>query len=197
MIPKITIKHNFPEVAKLQAQLEEEVRVQATARAINRTLDQGKTRMIRAITAEYNIKAGVVRESLRIISASAKQGYFRIEGILESPAQRGRSRNLIHFGAKQTPLGVMVQIKRNGPRKVIRGAFIANKSNQYGGTVFERRGKSRLPIDSIQSIGVPQMFNAKKVNEQVVRFLIDKFPEVFEREARYYTERFNRRRATL
>lgn len=192
---KFTVKHNFPEVQRQLQQLHKDVAVQATTRAINRTLEQAKTRMQRAITAEFNIKASAVRESLAVKRANGKAGQFAIDGFLESPSKRGRSRNLIHFGAKQTPVGVMVKIKRTGPRKIIRGAFIINKDNQYGGTVMVRRGKTRLPIDARQTIAVAQMFNTKRINELVVRFMQDKFPEVFAREARYYTDRFNAQRA--
>lgn len=193
----IVIKHNFAEVQRQLDQLHRDIAEAATARAINRTLDQAKTRMIRAITAEFNIKASAVRESLRVKGASRRAGLYRIEGFLESPSKRGRSRNLVHFGAKQTPQGVQVQIKRVGPKKIIRGAFIAKKNNQYGGTVFIRSGRSRLPIETRQTIDVAQMFNAKRVNDLVLRFMKDKFPEVFAREVRFYTDRFNARRAGL
>lgn len=192
---KFTVKHNFPEVQRQLAQLHKDVAVQATTRAVNGTLAQGQTRMQRAITAEFNIKASAVRESLRVKRASGKAGQFSIEGFLESPSKRGRSRNLIHFAAKQTPVGVMVKIKRGGPRKIIRGAFIINKDNQYGGTVMIREGKRRLPIASKQTIAVAQMFNSRRVKDLVVRFMQGKFPEVFAREARFYTDRFNRQGA--
>ncbi len=189
---KFTVKHNFPEVQRQLAQLQKDVAVQATTRAINRTLEQAQTSMQRAIVAYFNIKASAVRESLRIKRASGKAGQYAIEGFLESPSKRGRSRNLIHFGAKQTAQGVRVRIKRAGPFKVIRGAFIALKGNQYGGTVFIRKGKARLPIEAKQTIDVAQMFNTRRINDLVVGFMRDKFPEVFAREANFYTDRFNR-----
>jgi hypothetical protein len=193
----IVVKHNFPEVQRQLDQLQREVAEQAMVRAINGTLNQAKTRMVRAITAEFNIKASAVRESLRVRGASRKVGLYQVEGFLESPSKRGRSRNLIHFGAKQTATGVQVQIKRVGPKKIIRGAFIAKKDNKYGGVVFMRTGKSRLPIEAKQTIDVGQMFNTKRVNELVVRFMQDKFTEVFTREAKFYTDRFNARRAPV
>jgi hypothetical protein len=33
--------------------------------------------------------------------------------------------------------------------------------------VFRRVGKGRLPIEPVQVIDVPQMFNARRVNEKV------------------------------
>lgn len=195
VIPVLTIKDNFPDVKRQMAQLEAEVRGPATARAINRTLDQGKTRVVRLITGEYNIQARVVRDTLRIQGASAKGGGFRIVGWLESLSKRGRSLNLIRFAARQTATGVSVQIRRGAGRQMLTGAFIANKGNAAGGTVFVRKGKARTPIEARQTIGVQQMFNARKVNDALLAFFLAKFPEVFEREARFYTERFNRKRA--
>lgn len=193
----ISIRHNFPEVQRQLAQLQEDVAVRATTSAINRTLAQGRTRVIRSITARFNIKAGVVRERLRINSARRSGGRYRIEGSLESPSKNGRASNLIHFKAKQVKEGVRVQILKGSPAKVIRGAFIINKDNKYGGTVMIRRGKARLPIDSRVTIDVAQMFNARLVNNDLVKFMVEKFPEVFENEARYFTERFNARRTSL
>lgn len=193
---KFTVKHNFPEVQRQLDQLREDVARRALSSAVNKTLAQAKTRMIRAITAEFNIKAGAVRESLRVSNASARFGSYAITGFLESPSKRGRSRNLIHFGAKQTPQGVSVKIKRDGPRKVIRGAFIALKDNQYGGTVFIRKGKARLPIEAKQTIDVAQMFNTKRINAAVVAMMKDKFPQVFANEAKFYLDRFNGQRAS-
>lgn len=190
----ISIKDNFPDVMRQLDQLQADVGHQALVRAVNRTLDLGKTRMVKVITSEFNIKARVVRESLRVRGASRKAGRFEVQGYLESPSKRGRSRNLIHFAARQTKQGVSVQIKRGTPRQVIRGAFIALKGNATGGTVFIREGKARLPIKALQTIDVAQMFNAKRVSEVVVKVMQDRLPEIFEREARWYAQRFNDRR---
>lgn len=191
----ISIKDNFPDVQRQLDELQRDVAEQALARAVNRTLDQGKTRMVRAITGEFNVKAGMVRESLRVKGASRKAGRFGIEGYLESPSKAGRSRNLIHFAAKQTREGVQVKVRRGGPAKLIKGAFIANKGNRYGGTVFQREGKDRLPIKALQTIDVAQMFNARRIRDAVVQVMRDRFPDVFQREARFYLARFNARRS--
>ena len=79
------------------------------------------------------------------------------------------------------------KIKRVGGKKVITGAFVGNN----GRTVFIRTTDNRLPIKALQTIDVGQMFNTKRINAVVVRTLREKFPEVFEREARYFTDKFN------
>ena len=194
---KLSIKTNFPDVQRQLDQLHKDISVPAAARAVNRTLEQGKTAMQRAIVAEFNVKAAVVRESLVVRRAWFHKGSFTLEGTLASPTKRGRSRNLIHFGAKQTGKGVTVKILRAGPRKLLRSAFIINRDNQYGGTVMVRKGDKRLPIQSRVTVDVAQMFNTKRVNAIVVRFIRSKFPEIFAREVKFYTDRFNARRASL
>ena len=188
---KISISTNFADVAKALTQLHKDVAAQATARAVNRTMEQAKTAMSREIRAEFMLPAAKVNQALRINKAVARNGLFQIEASLESPSKKGRSLNLINFAARQTKQGVTVKIKRNGVRKLIRGAFIANG----GRTVFERVGKKRLPIKPVQTIDVAQMFNTKRINAKVVQLIKNKFPEIFAREAKFYTDRFNSRRA--
>lgn len=188
---KITISHNFPEVMRQLDQLQGDVAKQALVRAVNRTMEQAKTAMSREIRAEFNLPASKVNAALRIIRATYRGGLFAVQATLESPSKRGRSLNLINFAARQTSQGVTFQVKRGTGRKLIPGAFIAND----GRTVFIRVGKPRLPIKALQTIDVAQMFNTKRINARVVKTMKDKFPEVFAREAKYYTDRFNARGA--
>ena len=188
---KLTISHNLQEGQQAIDRLHKDVAAQATARAVNRTIEQAKTAMSREIRAEFNISASKVNESLRINRATYKNGLYQIEASLESPSKRGRSLNLINFDARTTRQGVTVRIKKGGGRKLLKGAFIANQ----GRTVFRRVGKERLPIEALQTIEVANMFNTKRINACVVKFMLDKFPQIFEREARYYTDRFNAKRA--
>jgi hypothetical protein len=187
----ISVKHNFADVQRELEQLQEDIAARATASAVNKTIDQAKTSMSSEIRAEFNISASKVRDALRVNRATYRNGLFTIEASLESPTQRGRSLNLINFDARQTSQGVTVKIKKSGGRKLIRGAFIANG----GRTVFIRVGKKRLPIKAEQTIGVAQMFNTKRINARVVKFIEDKFPTIFEHEVQFYTDRFNARRA--
>ncbi|EJL77345.1 hypothetical protein PMI15_04667 [Polaromonas sp. CF318] len=185
---QISIKTNFPAVDRRLGQLREDVALKAGVRAVNGTLAQAQTRMSRAIRSEFNIKADKVKAALRIERATYRGGVYRIEGKLESPTKRGRSINVINFEARKTAQGVSVKILRNGGRKVIKGAFIGNS----GRTVFKRVDKARLPIVAVQTIDVQQMFNTKRIKELVLRMINEKFPEIFEREARFYTQKFNR-----
>jgi hypothetical protein len=185
---QLSISTNFPDVMRQMDRLQENIGAKALARAVNSTMAQAKTSMSREIRSEFNISASKVSAALRVNKASYKNGRYVIEASLESPTKRGRSINVINFSARQTSRGVSVLIKKGGGRKVLPHAFIGNN----GRTVFERVGKARLPIKAVQTLDVAQMFNTKRINARVVKFMEDKFPEVFEREVKFAIDQFNR-----
>ena len=190
---KLSITHNFPEVAKALQTLQADVARQATSRALNATVAQAKTAMSREIRAEFVMTAKTVNDSLIIRRAVASGGRFNLEASLSSISDRGkRSLNLAHFQARQTAKGVTFKIKRGGPRKLIPGSFLING----GKTVMIRVGKARLPIKALQTINVAGMFNTKRINAKVIKLIEERFPVIFEREAKYYTDRFNAKRAS-
>ena len=185
---QITIKHNFPNVQRQIDALREDIARKATASALNKTIALAKTAMSKEIRAEFVLSASEVNQALFISKASAKGGELRMQASLSSTSQRGkRSLNVAHFAARQTRKGVSFKISRNGGRKTIPGSFLING----GKTVMIRTGKSRLPIKAIQTIDVAQMFNTKRINVKVTDMIKSRFPDVFEHEAKFFTDRFN------
>jgi Prophage minor tail protein Z (GPZ) len=184
---KLSIKTNFADVIKKVKQLQDGIRDKAMVSAVNKVAAQAKTAMSKEIGAEFNLKAGKIKDALRVRKARYERGAARIEAVLESPSRRGRSLNVISFEARQVAAGVSVKIKRSAGRKVIKSAFIANK----GRTVFQRVGKERLPIKAVQTIEVAQMFNTKRINAKVVRFVEEKLPSVLQHELRFQIDKFN------
>jgi Prophage minor tail protein Z (GPZ) len=187
MTVSISIKTNFPEVARALSTLQGEVAGKALASAMNKTVEQAKTAMSREIREEFVLPAAKVAQALRIDRARASGGRFALQAALYSPAKRGRSLNLGSFAAKQTARGVTFKVRRGGGRKLIPGAFLING----GKTVMIRVGKARLPIVAKQTIDVAQMFNTRRINAKVVEFIETKFPVLFANEARYFVNRFN------
>lgn len=193
---QISIETNFPQVAKALRQFGTDIADKATVRALNRTIEQARTRMSREIRVEYVIPAQKVKDVLRIKRASIKGGALSVEAVLFVTSKSGRSFNLINFGARQTARGVTIKVKRGGPRKLIRNAFIANE----GRTVFARVPGTKMPrrrwggqhgeaIEPVQTIGIGQMFNTRRINQRVVELINQKFPELFERELRFYANK--------
>lgn len=169
----------------------------AATSALNKTAAQAKTRMSEAIRADYLISAALVRERLVVRKAMNRGGATFSAYLVGNPATGGvkRSMNLIHFLERKTTLaearrrakkGTLDQlhfkIKRAGGKETVTGAFIGN----HGRTVFIRTGKSRLPIKSVRTIGVPQMFSTKKNVGLVQQWVVDNFPRIFQSEMRYY-----------
>ena len=190
-IMQISIQTNFPDVARSLEAMRKDIAAKATASALNKTVAQAKTAMSREIRSEFMLSASKVGESLRITRARASGGRLSLEASLYSPTKRGRSLNLANFGARKTAKGVSIKIKRNGGRHVIPGSFLING----GRTVMIRTGKSRLPIKALQTIDVAQMFNTRRINSRVLRMIEERFPRLFANEAKFYTEKFNARRA--
>lgn len=209
----INLKTTFPQViASLNKLAGDELGSKALISAMNKTLAQGRTAMNRAITAEFAIKASDVRDQIYIDKARFTRAGLKLVATLEAFGRRRghRSRNVMLFGARQvfgkqtkrvrvnTPKGwrtftvpigggVSVKIKRAGGRKLIKGAFIANK----GRTVFMRIPGQGRKIRAVETVDVPQMFNTRRINKRVIEVIEQRFPRIFESEARFFLNRFS------
>lgn len=195
---RITIDTNFPQVQRELASLRREIADQATARALNATIAQARTQMSREIRREYMVDTRFIAQRLRVKRATFFNGRLGLEAVLDAQ-EKPRSANVIRFAAKKVRDGVAVKIKRQGGRQVIRNAFIGNK----GRTVFTRvpgtkmasrryGGKHGEQIEPVQTIDLPQMFNAKRIKAAVVAAMEARFPAIFERELAFLLGRFNR-----
>jgi len=198
----INIRNNFPQVAAKLDTIGRDIGDKALVRALNKTVDQGKTQMARQISREFRLSVGKAKERLTIHRAFKKGGVYHYQAKLEATRRgKGRAMNLIHFvenkvtlaeGRRRAKKGVLnqvhFQIKRAGGKKVIPGAFIGNK----GRTLFIRTGKERLPIKAINTIDVPQMFNTRVLNAAVRKAMLASFQGNFNRELRAVTKGFAR-----
>lgn len=195
-MPLITITTNFPQVAQAYDAMLRDVRDKAMASTINKVADQAKTRMGRAITAEFNVSAGYVRDRLRVRRATSKAGQLQLSADLIGGNGKRLSANVIAFAEKKVTLAqarkrtkagtlsrLFVKIKRTGgPKPLNSRSFIGNA----GRTVFEREGKVRLPIRAVQTIDIPSMFNTKRINLAVQQFIREKLPAVWVNEAAFF-----------
>ncbi len=198
---RLQISADFKGVQSALNALPGEIRQRVLASAINKTMDQARTAMTREITREFAIPARLVRERLQVRRVSPRTDTLDMEGSLSAGNGQRRGMNLIHFlrqssaakvqARKRGKTGQLSQlqfkIKRNGPAKMVRGAFVGND----GRTVFIRTSSTRLPIKPVTTVGVEQMFNQRAINRTVTRVVVDRFPEIFRREAAYYLSKFN------
>lgn len=210
---QISLKTNFPDVLRQLDRLQADVGAKALASAMNKTMDQGNTQVVREITREFNVERAYVQKRLRITRARAAGNAFVLTATLAAGDGRGRSANLIGFVERSTSLAegrrrakagtqqqLFFQVKRTGGKKTKAGLFIGNR----GRTVFERvpgttmasrskyaGTKHAQEIKAVQVIDVPSMFNTKRINRVVMDKMLSAFPQVFEREVRFYLSRFN------
>lgn len=208
---QITVDFDMREISLWTVTLPEKQVAKAKVRALNKAADQGKTQMVREITAEYALTAGFVRERINVKRASATAKRFVMQASVQA-TERKRSMNMIAFAEKVVTLAQMrkrvkageggthtlkgggvvhkalelrFKIKRVGAKKIVKGAFLGNK----GRTVFIRSGDERLPIEALQTINVAQMFNTKRVNARVVAKIKSVLPGLMNHELSYELSR--------
>jgi hypothetical protein len=184
---QLSLSHDFPRVAAKLDQLRDDIANRAQASMLNKAGDQGKTASVREISQEYAVSAKYARDRITVSRATFKQGRYEMEVTIRAGNGRKRAANVIAFSARKTSRGLTVKIKRTEGRKVIKGAFIGNK----GRTVFERVGAKRLPIKPVQTIDVPQMFNARRIKGRILQVIMDRLPGIADNEIAFYVKRFN------
>ncbi len=135
----------------------------ANRRTTRRIGQRFKTNVSKAVREEYNIPAKRLKSSIKTqYSATTEGGYqYRFYA-------KGRTINLIHFGARTLKSGVVSvkAVKRGGPRIKLHHAFIG-KDMAGRMRVFERRGKNRLPLRGLNTLSVPQMFNKEIIGNAI------------------------------
>jgi len=200
---------------RLERMLDPAARGVATRQALNKVAAKARTTARRQVRAHYNLKASEInpRISLAPARGSDLDRLIAVVQALPSPSTPGRSMNVIRFvvrrvsrqerqrrktrgidsvvrretrrGRTRTFPVLFFQIRRDGVPQRIRGAFIGNR----GRTVFRRLVRGRLPIESVQTIDVTQMFAARKVLDPVVQRIRDELPIEVERALRRALER--------
>ncbi len=181
----LTVTYDAKAVQAMLAKLPAELRDGVAQQAVNKTAAKAKTEMKRQIVAVYNLKSAEVGGALNTLPASLKKGVFSaaLYPTTLSGSKKGRAMNVIHFLEGKTTLaeakkrgkaGALSQLffkfKKSGTKKSIpekngkSAPFVGNK----GRTVFRRAGPGRTPIEPVQVIDVPQMFNTRSLNQSVL-----------------------------
>lgn len=135
----------------------------ATSAAINRTLQSTKTLATRKVREIYDVKAEVARGTISLKRASNSNPY----GAMIS---RGTPIPLIKFKinpnkpnpARRKP--IFASVKKSGG--TLKSAFVASFDSGHTG-VFERIGKSRLPIRELYGPSTPQMIGEESIIEEL------------------------------
>lgn len=167
-------------IAKLNATAQEARK--AVPQALNKVASLAKTQAAREIRdAGYGLKVGDIKSAISIRRANGNELRAGVRAL-------GRPIPLIGYGARQTRLGVTVNVK-NG-RKLIPHAFIATVGSGHKG-VFVRVGnqhkwvskngkryQSGLPIKQLYGPSIPAAFANDTVQTALVAMIKQRFPDV-------------------
>lgn len=194
----IRIDVDFEKPLRMLVNLEDSLRDKVIARTLNRIGDQTKIQARREISREFNLTASQVNDYLSVRRASVRNG--RLEVSIVAEARRGRSLNVIRFVERSVSMAqarkrrkdgtlsqVRVKIKRAGGAKILgTPSWAAGKpfiATANGGTfVAARLGKGRYPIQAVQTIDVPSMFNAKRIKQTLIDRINETFPIELQRQ---------------
>jgi hypothetical protein len=184
--------------------------VNAATRAINDVAEQGMTGAKREIAGEYNIKYSRLSQYLRLTTRAKGNNP---EAVITG---RGRGLALSYFDAKQEGQSVRTLrigkekfksvirktgrryagkvtalVRKAGGRKEVvtdpRSFIAQTKSGHIG--VFQRTGKTRLPLKELLGPGVGGLFGSKKIMDNTKRIINEKFKPRFEYWISYYLSR--------
>lgn len=130
---------------KLSAELRRDaVRLRrGAARAINRTAITARNEAAKEIRKTLNVKASKIKGRLKLIKANAN----KLEGAVQSHYKPLRVSDF--NGMRQTRKGVTVRLRKDKPRKLFKGAFIATMRSGHRGAFI------RVPPGSRRTRGRP------------------------------------------
>lgn len=163
------------------ARLESDVGAQlgaAAARALNRSAVTTRAEAARKIRERYNLKVGTAKAQMRIDRASRNR-------LTAQVIVSGRPIPLFEFSARAGAAGVSVEILR-GKRRTLKGRFLARMKSGHQG-VYERKGKPRLPIRELFTVGLPAMFTQRTVLTAIEKVALERFRVELDRELKFRT----------
>lgn len=153
--------HKVEEIERMLSRTPDQVnRVLATA--INSSASHGRRRAAKAVRKEYVVDRTGAMKDLKMIRATP--GYLR--ATLKS---EGKPIELFKFDTiPRFPdvSKVRARVKKSSSHKTIESAFVSQMGSGHM-NVFERVGKSRLPIKGLYSPSLPQMYGNDEVINDV------------------------------
>lgn len=155
------------------------------AKALNRATRGIRTDASKMTRQEYNVKARQIRGSFSVRPATRSS-------LSAAAVSKGGAISLRHFNplpskpGRRPRDGVSVKVTRT--RKKIPGSFVARMPNGSLG-VFQRKGRSRLPIKKLYGPSVPQMLDHDNVLPDLQDGATLRFNKNLDHEIDYFLKR--------
>lgn len=149
---KFSLRNNFPAIARRMEQLPDEIANKAMVRALNQTVEQGRTQMARTIAEEFRVTVGDAKRRL-IIERASFRGDLRLRASLQANRPGGlhgndeRGMNLINFAEKSITLAAArkrVKAGEGGSYSLRNGAKV-QKALQVQFQIKRSGGKKVIP----------------------------------------------------
>ena len=137
----------------------------AASRAINRALENARSNFVKDVRESYHLKARDVRDTIKITRARHNDLVGEVKSTGSPlPLSSFKVRPSTVNGRRRIPLRVSV---RKGQVSELDRAFNARVGG--GVKVFERVGKSRLPIKKLYGPSVPQALGNDQIVNEVAK----------------------------
>ncbi len=150
----------LPDAAELAARLRTVPGAAQTAlaRSINDALDMGRTVSSKAVTERYNVLKRDITEHMRLYKANPGNllGFIRV---------RSKKIPLIYFRARDIKPGGVQFTELVRKQSVLPQAFIRTMPGRSYQGVFSRIGATRLPIQEMTGLSIPEMIGKSEVLE--------------------------------
>ncbi len=124
------------------------------SRALNKTARSARVRLARRAQQSYTIKTTGFRKDMKIDDANAG----KLEAVIRS---QGKPLSINRFKHTAPKSGAKADITKSG-LKSLRGSRNIGAFRAMGGNIFQREGRSRLPIKKLFSNSVPVMIGSEK-----------------------------------
>lgn len=153
------LEFSFQDFDKVRGSFDPKIVRKALRTTITRTARKARTEVSKQIRQEYTVKARTIKETVSLRTER------KAEDVVSILSYRGGSLPIDRFSVTQRTVrsasgprrGVSVRIRKGGGRKVLKGGF--KLRGQKEDPTMERAGDSRLPINRVTSLSVPQMIN--------------------------------------
>ena len=130
-------------------------------RALISSQRAAKTEFSRAARAIYNIKNASFQRNFSVTKPDQSRLSYTVVG-------EKKGINLASFGARQNKKGIVVQIRKDTGKKLIKGAFFPSAGDKSG-VPFKRDGRPRLPVSVLYGPSAADMLAAKPVRDPAVK----------------------------
>lgn len=133
---QVDVRDNISQVLACMDGYKRDVVQQAIPRAINRTAEMAVTSASREMRTDgYNFTASEIKAAISLMKASSSR-------LVATMSVRRKTKSLMEFSPRESKAGVTVKV--HGAKKLIKGAFLAQRQNGLSGVYVEDKAAGKI-----------------------------------------------------